>query len=166
MSDKRYPVPPPPPQNEMKLNCGSGSGGGCGCCLMLALAIVIIVSILLALPSLAGEPDQRLLDAMRRVESGGNDRAVGDSGRSHGPYQIQRGYWNEACRYGGARWPYDRCVWDRQRSEQVIRWYWQKYGATTDQERARIHNGGPAGGHEPATAVYWTKVRRAMTCQR
>ena len=30
------------------------------------------------------------------VESGGDINAVGDSGRSIGPFQIQRGYWEDA----------------------------------------------------------------------
>lgn len=103
-----------------------------------------------------------LLDAIRQVESGGNDRAIGDSCRSRGAFQIQRAYWQEAARHGRVSWDYSRWVWDRQKSEQIVCWYWQKYGATTDEARARIHNGGPRGVSKKATEAYWQRVKVAM----
>ena len=103
-----------------------------------------------------------LFDAIRKVESGGKIRAVGDNGRSLGPYQISRGYWEDACRYGRLNWPYKKWVWDPQRCEKVMRMYWRRYGATTDQQRARMHNGGPGAEKDPRTLRYWRKVQRAM----
>ena len=49
----------------------------------------------------ATQPDARLtldllLDAVGQVESGGNPHAVGDGGRSLGPYQITSAYWADA----------------------------------------------------------------------
>ena len=35
-------------------------------------------------------------DAIKQVESSGNENAVGDNGRSIGPLQIQRSYYNDA----------------------------------------------------------------------
>lgn len=101
-----------------------------------------------------------LLDAIRTVESGGNDRAVGDNGVSRGPYQIKRGYWADS----RVRLPYDRLVWDRASSEQVVVAYWRRYcpkalRANDWQTLARVHNGGPAGARKAATRDYWLKVR-------
>lgn len=103
-----------------------------------------------------------LFVAMRHVESAGNDRAIGDGGRSKGPYQITRAYWSDACQFGGVRWNYDELVWSRSHSEQVMLWYWQRYGATTHEQRARMHNGGPRGHLKPTTLPYWNKVQAAM----
>jgi len=115
----------------------------------------------IAAPVLAGETD-RLLDAMRQVESGGNPDAVGDGGASRGPYQIQRAYWEDS-RVPGR---YEQ-VRDDAYARRVVRAYWQRYcpGAVErgDMETlARVHNGGPAGARKSATLAYWHKVRRAM----
>ena len=106
--------------------------------------------------------DLRLLAAIRRVESGGNDIAVGDGGKSRGPYQIGRLYWADGTEYGGVDWDYDKYVYDPGRCVQVMRWYWARYGAQTDEHKARIHNGGPRGHRKAATRGYWVKVRAAM----
>lgn len=102
-----------------------------------------------------------LIEAIRQVESGGNDSAVGDQGRSRGCYQIQAGYWRDATEYGRVTWPYS-LVTSRPHAEQVIRWYWQRYHADTDEKRARIHNGGPRGHLKSATLGYWRRVQEAM----
>lgn len=41
--------------------------------------------------------------------------------------------------------------------------YWKRYGAVTDEQKARIWNGGPRGMSKQSTAPYWTKVRKALT---
>jgi len=108
------------------------------------------------------EEHRRLLDAIRFVESGGRDDAVGDGGRSRGPYQIGVAYWRDGCEAGRVQWDYHASVWSRARSEQVMRWYWKRHGATTDAQRARMHNGGPRGHRRPSTLTYWRRVRAAM----
>lgn len=118
---------------------------------------------------------RRLLDAMRPVESAGDDRAVGDHGRSRGPYQIGMAYWTDGCQFGGVRWDYLSLVWSRPHCRQVIRWYWRRYAAEAfgrlaagcgtigDMEvLARVHNGGPDGHLKRATLDYWRKVRAVM----
>ena len=107
-------------------------------------------------------PDSRLLAAIAAVESGGQDRMVGDQGRSRGRYQIQRAYWAEGCHFGRVAWSYDRYVTDPRRCEQVMRWYWAAHAARTPQAKARVHNGGPGGMHVGATVAYWARVRSAM----
>jgi hypothetical protein len=111
-------------------------------------------------------PSRRLFDSIRFVESRGNDRAVGDEGRAHGPYQIHSGYWADACRFGGVRWDYNRLVWSRPHCEQVMAWYWRMHGATTDEQRARMHNGGILGCRNSATLPYWNKVNLQLRTAR
>ncbi len=118
---------------------------------------------------------ERLLAAIRHVESMGGKKRVGDRGRSLGDYHIGRRYWNEATRFAGARWDYDTYVWSRRHCRQVMMWYWQRWCPQPLQRvrggspragdlsaLARVHNGGPAGARKPATLRYWRRVQAAM----
>jgi hypothetical protein len=105
---------------------------------------------------------------MRQVESGGNDRAVGDGGRSIGPYQIQLPYWLDG---GGGAGRYRLDALHADRCTPIILGYWRRYcpralAGGDLQTLARTHNGGPKWNTTPkrraATAVYWRKVRAAM----
>ena len=103
-----------------------------------------------------------LFDAIRHVESGGNANAVGDGGRSIGPYQIQRAYWRDS----GVPGRYEQ-VRDRTYSERVMVAYWRRHCpaalARGDwQTLARVHNGGPAGARIKATRPYWAKVKAGL----
>ena len=101
----------------------------------------------------------RLFAAIRQVESGGRTDAVGDRGRSLGAYQISLVYWRDA---GGKAGDYRRLVTNNAACEQIMRAYWKKYHAVTDEQKARMHNGGPAGMKKAATVWYWNKVKEAM----
>ena len=61
----------------------------------------------------------RWLTRTRLIESGGNRHALGDGGRSRGPYQIQRDTWRSL--HGRQPW----CVWahDENESRRVARRY-------------------------------------------
>lgn len=111
-------------------------------------------------------PSRALFNAIRHVESSGNDFAVGDYGRSRGPYQIQKPYWDEACRHSGVKWRYGAYVWSRSHSERVMAAYWDKVGAVTDEQKARVHNGGPNGFRSAVTKGYWRKVRFQINAAR
>ena len=101
-------------------------------------------------------------DAIRSVESGGDDRAVGDGGASRGPLQCGRDAWSDACEYGRIDWDYDTYVWDFARVSYIAHLYWKRYGATTDEARSRIWNGGPSGMSKAVTIPYWNKVRELL----
>ena len=115
-----------------------------------------------SMPTSQRSSDDRLLDAMILKESSGNDRAVGDAGASKGCLQIGRLYWQDAIDHSGADWEYDRLVWSRPHSRQIVKWYWNKYGAETVEKKCRIHNGGPAGMFKSGTISYWKKVEIIM----
>lgn len=118
-----------------------------------------------------------LLKALRQVESKGDDHAVGDGGKSRGPYQIQADYWRDS---QGDLVHYRRNVWDAKACERTILDYWRRYCSTAlasgDLETlARVHNGGPLGCKLPKnpkaadyrrlanTAAYWRRVQSAMS---
>ena len=107
-------------------------------------------------------PRSRLYAAIRAVESGGDDFAVGDSGTSRGPYQIGLAYWRDGCEAGGVQWDYQSLVWSAPHCEYIMFLYWERYGAKTDEQRARIHNGGPTGMSKDSTLGYWNRVKEMM----
>lgn len=103
--------------------------------------------------------EELLFDAIAFVESRNRDSEIGDRGGSNGRYRIGEDYWTDGTEYGGVEWDYMRLVWSKIHCEQVMRWYWARYKATTDQQRAQMHNGGPRGPHKASTLVYWNKVK-------
>ena len=105
-----------------------------------------------------------LFTATRFVETGGSENnlnALGDGGVSLGMYQISEAYWQDGCEHGGVDWDYSLCLIPRY-AEQVMRWYWDRYGATTNEQRARMHCAGPDGPAQSCSLEYWEKVQRAM----
>lgn len=115
------------------------------------------------LNTFAPEPSslRQLLDAIREVETGGHSdpaNALGDRGRSLGPYQISVAYWRDSGVAGPYRW-----VRNQAYAERVMIAYWQRFCplalARQDwQTLARVHNGGPDGRAERRTAAYWRAV--------
>lgn len=61
----------------------------------LVLLSIVILAFMGVVSSCQGAVDSRFLDAVKRVESGGNSRAVGDNGKSIGAYQIKSIAWRE-----------------------------------------------------------------------
>lgn len=104
-------------------------------------------------------PDLVLFEAIRIVE--GDDGEIGPDGE-RGPYRITPGYWWDACEYGGVDLDYDTWVRSQQHCEQVMEWYWARYGALADEQKARMHNGGPLGMEKESTVEYWCKVKELL----
>ena len=87
-----------------------------------------------------------------------------------GWYQILPDFWTDALRHdpsiGGE---YEDVAKDKEYAEKVILAYWDRYATIkrlgrvpTDEDRARIHNGGPNGYKKEATIAYWSKVRKEL----
>ena len=98
--------------------------------------------------------------------------AVGDNGRSRGPYQIMEGYYNDAVqkdpslRDGGKSYDNVSGPGSMEYSRRVIQAYMDRYATgarlghpATDEDIARIHNGGPNGYKRDSTLGYWEKVK-------
>ena len=126
-------------------------------------------------------PSDRLWDAIKEVETGGvknPEMAVGDNGKAIGPLQLHEGYYNDAVkfhpslqsgRYNG--YTYENCKGPGsfEYSKMVGNAYMAKYATTkrlgrtpTDEDFARIHNGGPYGWKRSSTLGYWRKVRAVL----
>ena len=127
----------------------------------------LLVSATLCSPAFAQH--DALLEALCKVESNCDPDAVGDGGKAIGPYQIWEVYWLDAVEFdpdlGGS---YHDCL-NKEYAEKVVRAYWARYAnerrlgrPVTDEDRARIHNGGPNGHKKKATLKYWKKVKDVL----
>lgn len=125
----------------------------------------MLMPLVLAAASPAAINVRELLDAIREVETGTHAdpaRAVGDGGRSLGPYQISRAYWRDSGVPGRYEW-----VRNASYAERVILAYWRRHCPQALRKPdwktlARVHNGGPDGPSNRRTLAYWFKVRERM----
>ena len=110
-----------------------------------------------------------LLNAICEVESNCVSTAVGDNGKAIGSYQIWECYWKDAVEFdssiGGV---YEDC-YDEKYAKKIVRAYMKRYATkkrigrkVTDEDRARIHNGGPNGYKKKATEGYWKNVKEKL----
>jgi len=114
-----------------------------------------------AAPSVSFAP-RPIFKAIRMQESAGDDYAIGDGGVSRGPGQCGRMAWQDGCEALGVNWSYDKYVWSRLHTECVMLAYWHKYKCKTDEQRARLWNGGPDGMLKQSTVGYWRDVEWRM----
>jgi soluble lytic murein transglycosylase-like protein len=110
-----------------------------------------------ALPARAG-----LWEAVCRVESGGNPRAVGDGGKAAGIAQIWAITVKDINRFAGTKYTLnDR--FDPVKSKQMFNLYVEHYGKGRSlQYKARLWNGGPGGNNKTATIAYWKKIQKHL----
>lgn len=119
-------------------------------------------------------PKMGLIEALILVESGGDDNAVGDrnlANKAYGCLQIRQPYLDDVI----AEFPQlkgekaEALLGNRNLSTSVFEAYMEIYATparlgrpVTDQDRARIHNGGPDGWKKQSTAAYWNKVSKVL----
>ena len=109
-----------------------------------------------------------VLAAIRIVESNDDPNAVGDGGDSIGCYQIQKCYWLDAKEFSDLDGTYLDC-YNRGYADRTVRCYMDRYATerrlgreVTQEDIARIHNGGPNGYKKKATLKYWEKVKKEL----
>jgi hypothetical protein len=105
-----------------------------------------------------------VLAAIRIVESNDDPDAVGDGGDSIGCYQIQKCYWLDAKEFSDLDGTYLDC-YNRGYADRTVRFYMARYATerrlgreVTQEDIARIHNGGPNGYKKECTKKFWKKV--------
>lgn len=148
----------------------------------ITITVLVVLGLLASLAAAVPPPSDfntdRILNAIRQVETGGESdpaNAVGDGGKSIGPFQIGRAYWIDALEYdpsiGGE---YTDCK-DEAYARRVVVAYLSRYCKVwTNENVARIHNGGGAilkkrnsksAKERKAwdnTTRYWSKVQRHL----
>jgi hypothetical protein len=116
---------------------------------------------------------QSLIDALIKVESGGNDWAVGDkhlADKAYGCLQIRKPCVDDVNRVYKTKYAAPGMLGNRKDSVDVFNRYMSIYATekmigrpVTDEDRARIWNGGPTGWKRNSTKEYWLKVKSKLT---
>tara|TARA_R100001082_G_scaffold110645_1_gene91170 strand:- start:847 stop:1266 length:420 start_codon:yes stop_codon:yes gene_type:complete len=137
----------------------------------ISTAIVILLSVFVV--KAEAKDHNKLLLAICKVESNCDPSAVGDNGKAIGAYQIWYDYWYDACTFSDKddlrlTDGYNSC-YDIDYSRKVVLAYWERYATIkrlgripTNEDRARIHNGGPNGFRKKSTVKYWKKVKNEL----
>jgi hypothetical protein len=106
-----------------------------------------------------------LIIALIAVESGGNDLAVGDHGRAVGALQIHAEVVQDVNKIAGTHYTHSGMT-NRADAVKVCTIYIGHWATAarlgrpvTDEDRARIWNGGPNGHKKTSTKQYAEKVR-------
>lgn len=113
-----------------------------------------------------------VLTAIRIVESNNNPRTVGDNGNAIGVYQIWRSYHQDAVEFSNISGDYSDCF-NPSYSDTIVRAYMRRYATerrlgrqVSQEDIARIHNGGPNGYRKSSTVKYWEKVKKELNADR
>jgi hypothetical protein len=143
---------------------------------MYWVSFVILFAVVCRLGTVAGQGyqyTQNDFEAIRKVETGRCPdplNAVGDNGRSIGPYQIMQSYYEDAVEhnptlrnsisYSDLKGP-----GSIEKSEAIMQAYSNRYTTAsrigrepTFEDAARNHNGGPNGYRKDATLSYYAMV--------
>jgi len=114
----------------------------------------------------------RLAKAVVVVESRGDDMVIGDrhlKRKAYGAFQIRKGVVDDVNQIWKTSYTPRDCLEKRQLSEKMFRAYLKKYATErligrkpTDEDMARIWNGGPQGWNKQSTRGYWQKVRKEL----
>jgi hypothetical protein len=103
-----------------------------------------------------------LIAALITVESNGRDNAIGDAGLAIGALQIHRAVVVDANRIAGTSYTHSQMT-NRVAARRVCEIYLSWYATgKTNEEAARIWNGGPTGHQKSATIAYWNKVKKHL----
>jgi hypothetical protein len=142
---------------------------------MLIAVLTVTVAIDCAAASKAPTHD-RLIAALIKVESNGNDHAIGDrhmNNKAYGCLQIRQPCVDDVNQRFGTKIRADSLIGNRSLSVWVCQRYLERYGTRaqigrepSDEDLARIWNGGPNGWKKQSTSAYWTKVQKALAEQQ
>jgi len=116
------------------------------------------------------EKINKLIPALIKVESNGNDNAIGDDGEAVGCLQLHKIYIDDVNRiYNTGTNLFDyKDAYNRTKSIRITGAYLKYWGQHFEkinnkkcslEDLARIHNGGPEGYKKPETVKYWEKVQ-------
>lgn len=126
---------------------------------------ILTISIVFCSIVAHSEVNKEFLATLARVESGNNPKAVGDSGKAIGIYQIHESYFADAKSFNPnlRKYAYNSCF-NPKISELVVKTYLARYcpGGSME-DMARAHNGGCNWKkNKSKTNNYWNKFRRMM----
>jgi hypothetical protein len=141
---------------------------------IVCLFMTVMVSLVVAKDVQAADAPKgdRLIAALIQVESRGDDNAIGDKGKkemAYGCLQVRKPCIDDVNKHCGTKYQAKDCLGNRALSVWVCTNYLRIYGtqdrlgrSPTNQDLARIWNGGPNGWKFKSTNVYWSKVQKQL----
>jgi len=136
--------------------------------LFSSAAIVGAALLLVTCVAKGAVPSDRLLDALVKVESNGNASAVGDNGKAYGCLQIWSVVVQDVNEVSRVKYTHAD-AFDPAKARAICRAYLARYATAkrlgrepTDEDFARIWNGGPNGWRKNSTIKYWHKVAAVL----
>ena len=128
------------------------------------LAIVSMMGVM----TVNAKPSDSLINAIIKVESNDNVNAIGDNGKAVGCMQIWKVVVDDVNKVSKLKYNYnDR--FNKEKSIEIFKLYINKYATAkrlgrtpTDEDMARIWNGGPNGFKKAGTKQYWLKVKAEL----
>lgn len=111
-----------------------------------------------------------LVESANKDYPNGNDYARGDGGRAYGCMQIHQGTLLDVNAFSNTNYKLQDLLGNRKLSAWVFEQYMKLYARekrigrlVTDEDRARIWNGGPNGYKKLSTVKYWNAVKVALS---
>lgn len=140
---------------------------------MTTLIVPALISVLGVYRTAVAQPSERVLDAIKQVESGGVENPPdGDGGKAIGTYQIHKAYFIDAQEKDKslAKYKWEECRTNPELSKRVVIAYLTAFAGknASDEDCARVHNGGrnimkkKGGKAWNATTKYWQKVKKVL----
>lgn len=121
----------------------------------------------------AAAPSEKLIKAIIQEESGGDDSAIGDKNlrnKAYGCLQIRQPCVDDVNKAFGTKHRAEDCLGNRELSLWIFRHYMELYATEkrigrkpTDEDCARVWNGGPNGWKRKDTLKYWVKIKRLLS---
>lgn len=139
---------------------------------LLTTAGIIALTLLLVCActakACAATPSDRLIDALVKVESNGDARAVGDNGKALGCLQIWSVVVEDVNQVSSVKYTHADAL-DPAKARAICRAYLARYCTAkrlghppTDEDFARVWNGGPDGWRKNCTIKYWQRVANVL----
>lgn len=136
-----------------------------------------VIMLLFFTPVAYGIDEDRLWRAICKIESGGKEDAIGDGGKAVGVAQIHKKVIDDLNAWEQEKGEAERKVWkysdrrDRDKSRVIFftytrGWCQRNKIPETQENLARIWNGGPNGWKKKSTKKYWEKVDWEMYGKR
>jgi hypothetical protein len=128
-----------------------------------SLLVVCISALLLSAQAAFGQ-SEALIQALIMQESDGKDSAFNRKENAVGPLQIRPAYFKDAQEHDPSLkgLKHTDC-YKRDVAIRVFKAYMDRYAkGKTDEQMARIHNGGPIGHTKSSTDKYWRSVDAIM----
>jgi hypothetical protein len=136
--------------------------------LMSSAGIVAISLLLVTCAAKAAVPSDRLIEALVKVESNGDPRAIGDNGKAYGCLQIWSVVVQDVNEVSRVKYTHAD-AFDPVKARAICRAYLARYATAkrlgrepTNEDFARIWNGGPNGHKKKASLSYWHKVAAVL----